>query len=61
MQLDHWCPQTQKMTTLTLNDLRKTQSGLEVATVTACQNQQNCRDAHRDDCLIGKHLEGRLS
>ena len=61
MQLDHWCPQTQKMTTLTVNDLRKTQSGLESATVTACKDQQECEQAHSKDCLIGKHLEGRLS
>jgi len=61
MKLRHWCPQMQQMTTLTLQDLHTTQVGLEAATVTACDHQHDCQSAHREDCLIGKHLEGRLS
>jgi hypothetical protein len=60
MQLEHWCPQAQKMTKLTLEAVHKTRLGLEAGTVTACQDQQQCRNFRRGSCLIDKTLEGRF-
>jgi len=60
MQVEHWYPQAQKMTTLTLEAVHKTRIGLEVGTVAACQSQQKCRHYRKEDCLIGKTLEGRF-
>jgi len=60
MEIDHWCPQAQKMVTLTLEAVHKTRIGLEAGTVSACQNQGQCRHYRREDCLVGKTLEGRF-
>ena len=60
MKVEHWCPQAQKMTTLTLEAVHKTRLGLEAGTVAACQSQQECRGFRRIDCLIDKTLEGRF-
>jgi len=60
MQVEHWCPQAQKMTTLTLEALHKTRLGLEAGTVASCQDQQQCKHSRKMKCLIGKTLEGRF-
>ena len=61
MKVEHWCPQAQRMTTLTLEAVHKTRLGLEAGTVAACQDQQECVHLRRGDCLIDRTLEGRFS
>jgi len=60
MKVEHWCPQAQKMTKLTLEAVHKTRLGLEAGTVAACQDQQECRHFRKGNCLIDRTLEGRF-
>lgn len=60
LQVEHWCPEAQKMTTLNLEAVHKTRIGMEAGEVTACKNQHECRGFRRIECLVGKVLEGRF-